>query len=134
MDHQSSRVDILDGKSLGIIRWWIFFPLASVSCLSLLAHTDFPAPVVFPPPQNCKIAPARVLPPLACNEILSSITPTTGDTPVSPISAPLLPQLLPGIVKAPGDVRDDVGVDVDDACGGGRTRVPGHVPELGPGR
>ena len=53
---------------------------------------------------------------------------------MSPISAPLLPQLLPGIVKAPGDVRDDVGVDVDDACGGGRTRVPGHVPELGPGR
>ena len=49
-----------------------------------------------------------------------------------PALAPLLPQLLPGDVKDPGDeVKADV---VDGACGGGCTRVPGHVPDLGPSR
>ena len=100
---------------------------------SSLARTVSPAPVVFLPPNNCTFAPASVLPPLEYNESIIRKTPTTGDTPVSPLSAPLLPQLLPGIVDDPGDV-DEVKADVDGACGGGCTRVPGHVPDLGPGR
>ena len=48
-----------------------------------------------------------------------------------PSLAPLLPQLLPGDEKDPGD---GVKADVDGASGGGCTRVPGHVPDLGPGR
>ena len=51
-----------------------------------------------------------------------------------PALAPLLPKLLPGDVKDPGD-GDGVKADVvDGACGGGCTRVPGHVSDLGPGR
>ena len=53
---------------------------------------------------------------------------------MSPSLAPLLPQLLPGVVNDPGD-GDEVKADVvDGACGGGCTKVPGHVPDLGPGR
>ena len=98
-----------------------------------MARTVTPAPVVFPPPIKCKLVPASVLPPLEYNEAIFVKTPTTGDTPVSPLLAPLLPQLLPGIVDDPGDV-DEVKADVDGAWGGVCTRVPGHVPDLGPGR
>ena len=108
--------------------------IASDPCLLPIALTVTPAPVVFLPPNKCKLAPASVPPPLEYNESIFNRTSTTGDTPVSPLSAPLLPQLLPGIVDDPGDVDDEVKADVDGACGGGHTRVPGHVPELGPGR
>jgi hypothetical protein len=96
-----------------------------------LARTLTPAPVIFLPPNKCELAPASVLPPLEYNESIFDKTSTTEDTPVSPFSAPLLPQLLPVIVDDPCDVDDEVKADVDGACGGGHTQVPGHVPELG---